>query len=126
PVVETRALDQMTHVGRAAAEAPHADPSEVFERIAEVDELPVEYRCDAAAALKEVTRTVVAVDDGDLRRHRAMGLQPGDRPFEHRVWTKGPTREERLPEVDLQGRGGAFLDARPERLERRAAPLEAM
>src|SRR5262249_6936524 len=119
-------LDQMTHVGRAAAEAPHANPAEVFERIAEVDELPVEDGRDAAAALEEVTRTIIAVDDSDLRRDRPMALQPGERPFEHRAWTRRPTREKCLRESDLQRRRAAFVDAGSERLERRATPFETV
>lgn len=76
-IVEDVAFGQPGH-REAVPEAPgpHAEPSEVLERVSEVGEFPVEHGDQSRVIDEEVAEAEVAVDDPGSHRWRAVLGQP--------------------------------------------------
>ena len=91
-------------------------------RVTQVHQFPVQDGGDVTVLLQKVSGPVVAMDDGHMRRHRAMVFQPADSPLGCRIRAHGPACNLLLPEFDVDARRIFHCDVMPHFGNRPALP----
>src|SRR5690606_27314464 len=102
---------------RAEAPRARAQPAQVLDRVAHVDELPVEDRAQPALVEDDVADAEVAVYDGDARGRGRAREQPALGQLEHRVRLGRELAQRLRRALDLGARGRAAFGRARERGE---------
>src|SRR6202011_2712469 len=94
------ALDDAVELAASGVERRHQGPGEVFVRIAEMSELPVENGGYLPRMLQEVSDPVISMHDCPSWWHRTIFLKPAAAPIKQRIISRRRPREGGAPGCD--------------------------